>query len=857
MRIAYLLILLALATTTIAHAQRFVASDYRCFQGYVDTSLAGYTNPFVFETLTIPKYVKSITFSVSPAHTFGGQQEPNVEIRNCPSISPCGNSAYEKLNKYTQYNPSCSSPIATVGWGTSNLTGVLIPGSQYKIGVATANTFQYSKGEIGSAELIIESYFLFNVSDGFEYLPDKTLRKKLVNVYSGSGNCSVVLDRNSDFNANTLNTFNQSGIVTNNYNASNNTVDFSCNEGNYTISTDLPALQKTTTYSQDDSNQSSLSIQFVKANAAFTNPSISTTYPQVVVNFSLPVQFTNSSGNLVETFDLNASQTKTLNVSLQTSQGISISEFNPVIRMINANSFHLSKTFQLTNNLPVVFTDLNVTELSSRIQNLTSRNWTCTIPTLVNLNQVQNITAECDKEKAINFNIGSISVQNASIDVVYAQAQVSIQNLEDQTIDADLNALFSYNYSRNVISSTNVTLSPLENKNINIDISGKFLNSETTAESSGSRSSKILRVWNETGFNVLNATGSLNAPVEWSAVKLEVYVNDHYVDITPNTTCSNYSTFSLANGVWKTCKNESAYFFVIPHFSTVLLKISGDTPQSTPTTPVNNGGGGGGGGGGGSSASTPSIIATPNSTNIAKITTAEKQNTVEIQIPKETNKGDFITIEITQNGVKLNGEVIKLTRPDGSLKTQVAKNGEVEFFAETAGEWNIEYNGVKKTFTVNANNSNVAVQLTKPQTPSPTSGFEIALPQINPLSILLLFLAAVAYVAIKNYNQSVQFTRSTFGNKVTLTVLNKTNKTINEVTITEVLGEGNHIVTESQAHFDFKEMVFGDVYKWRKDSLGAKQTWQVTYEAAKTPNSKKCEVTANGVNNSSIVIRAK
>lgn len=855
MRIAYLLILLALATTTIAHAQRFVASDYRCFQGYVDTSLAGYTNPFVFETLTIPKYVKSITFSVSPAHTFGGQQEPNVEIRNCPSISPCGNSAYEKLNKYTQYNPSCSSPIATVGWGTSNLTGVLIPGSQYKIGVATANTFQYSKGEIGSAELIIESYFLFNVSDGFEYLPDKTLRKKLVNVYSGSGNCSVVLDRNSDFNANTLNTFNQSGIVTNNYNASNNTVDFSCNEGNYTISTDLPALQKTTTYSQDDSNQSSLSIQFVKANAAFTNPSISTTYPQVVVNFSLPVQFTNSSGNLVETFDLNASQTKTLNVSLQTSQGISISEFNPVIRMINANSFHLSKTFQLTNNLPVVFTDLNVTELSSRIQNLTSRNWTCTIPTLVNLNQVQNITAECDKEKAINFNIGSISVQNASIDVVYAQAQVSIQNLEDQTIDADLNALFSYNYSRNVISSTNVTLSPLENKNINIDISGKFLNSETTAESSGSRSSKILRVWNETDFNVLNATGSLSAPSEWSAVKLEVYVNDHYVDITPNTTCGNYSSFSLSNGVWKSCKNESTYFFVIPHFSTVLLKISGDTPQSTPSQPSN---GGGGGGGGGASASAPSIVSAANVTNIAKVTSIQKQNSVDIQVPTEIREGDFTTITVASNGVNLNGDVVKLTRPNGSIKTQVAKSGAVEFFADAQGEWTAEYNGVKKTFTVNpANNDNSTTVLNVVKTPSAASGFEIALPQINPLSTLLLFLAGVAYVVIKNYNQSVQFTRSVFGNKVTLTIFNKTNKAINDVTLTEVLSEGNRIVKESQTHFDFKEMVFGDVYKWHKDSLGAKQTWQVTYEATKTPSSKKCEVTANGVNNSSIVIRAK
>lgn len=851
MRTAYLLILLTLAIT-IAHAQTYTPQDLGCYSSYINDGTK--TSPFLFETITIPKYAKKITISAYPKYDFAGQQEPSFQLKNCaPSYTAC--------STIQSYNSNCPTlPGAVYGWGETDITNLLAPNTQYKLSVIKATSFAGSKADIVGVTLKIESYFLFNVSDGFEYLSDKTLRKKLVNVYSGSGNCNVTLDTNSDFNANTLATFNQSGQVIANYNATNKIIDFNCSEGNYTISTDLPALQKTITYSQDDSNQSSLSIQFVKANAQITNPSINTTYPQVALNFSLPIQFTNTSGNLNANFDLNASETKTLNASLQTSQGISTVEFNPIIRMINANSFHLSKTFQLTNNLPINFTNLNISELNSRLQNLTSKNWTCSLPQAIDLNQVQNITAECDKEKAITFNIGQITIQNASIDAVYAQAQVSIQNLEDQTIDADLNALFSYNYSRNVISSTNVTLSPFENKNVNIEITGKFLNSETTTDSSGSRSSKTLRVWNETGFNILNATGSLTAPVEWSAVKLEVYVNDHYIDITPNTTCSNYSSFSLSNGIWKTCKNESTYFFVIPHFSTVLLKISGDTPQNSPTPPTNNGGGGGGGGGGASaiSSSAPSIASSTNATNIAKITAVQKQNNIDLQTPNEINEGDFTKITITRNGAKVNGEVIKLTRPDGSIKTQVAKNGEVEFFADAQGEWTAEYNGVKKSFTVStANNDNSAATLNVAKTPSTASGFEIALPQINPLSILLLFLAGIAYIVIKNYNQSVQFTRNASGTKVTLTVFNKTNKTINDVTLTDVLGEGNRIIKESQTHSEFKEMVFGDVYKWRKDSLGAKQTWQVTYETTKTPTSKKCEVTASGVNNSSIVIRAK
>lgn len=877
MRVAYATIaVLALifSTTTInaVNAKIYASSDMSCWNGFGGTNTM--TNPQAFEQITIPKYAKSITLSVGK-----GLGDVNVfNLRNC---------AYNTCTTPQLYMTTCPS-ISVYGFGLLDLTDVLVSSATYNLrldGMAVGQNGQ--SVQVLASTLTIEKQFLYDISKNFQYLPNKTILEKVASVYSGEGKCSISTLQNSDFNATNLSISNGSEVTASFYNFANQSIDFNCTENyNYTLSVNLPAVQTSTVIEQNQTMQSNLTTQFIKANAQFYNPTLETTYENVLLNFSLgeiPVQ--NTSGNLQTTFNLMPQENKTLNSTLQTNAGVQISIPSTKVQSANSTTFWLVKKIQITNLLPFPLRNLNTSEVMqlSQVQNLKNSNWTCIFENEnITVQQAANVTVKCYKEKILNFNLIPTAILDATLDYVLATGEITISNFENEAYELDLNSLLTQNYSRYVNASANLSLNPNETRAYTFNFTGRFLNQETTSGVENLRSFKTLRIWNETNFNVENARGSISFLQNWTDLKLEVYNFDHWSDLTTNATCTSndtYSQFNLENKTWKTCLNSTtaSFQFIIPHFSTVILKVSGVETVLAEQQGANSGSASIGSNSGGAGANAKAFTFQFNKTNTtsdfklpvdafvnnSKILNIENLNSplksvVEIQIPKTLEQGEVYTFNLTQSKVPASKGVVIFTSPNGIIKTQFINQGKVEFLASETGNWTVEYADVKKSFTVKSK-AKLQAELNTQVKTSPTSGFTFAFPQVGfevivQFALLFILIAAALHV-FKNQTNGVKLNRTTNGNSVTLIVSNESTSEITNLTLTEVLGEEVKIQNESEPHFEFRELIYGDLYQWSRNSLKPKEKWTINYQANKTPLSKQCELNAKGVNNESIVIK--
>lgn len=215
MRIAYTLVILLLVLSiapfiNASNNQTYTSSDMNCWNGFGGTNIM--TNPQAFEQITIPKYVKSITLSVSK-----GLGNGNVfKLRNC---------AYNSCNEGVQnYMVNCPT-IDTYGFGALDLTNILAPSTVYDLRLDALGIGQNGQSvQVLTSVLTIEKQFLYNESNAFDYQSDRTVRRTTVEVYSGEGNCSAQFAPNADFNLSTARVSNESIIANAVFNESNSSV---------------------------------------------------------------------------------------------------------------------------------------------------------------------------------------------------------------------------------------------------------------------------------------------------------------------------------------------------------------------------------------------------------------------------------------------------------------------------------------------------------------------------------------------------------------------------------------------------------------------------------------------------------
>ena len=836
MRLAYYVLILTLILSLVnaINPETYTASDMRCWT----TSKYSNSNPLSLNRITIPTYVKKITLAVSK----GGGTDSEYFLSTCD---------YNNCGSISGYASACTK-IGTYRWGDADLTQLLQPGQTYDLRLeSSVKVNSLAATQVSSAILSIEKSFLYNVSQFFEYSEIKTVKKAVANVYAGNGNCSIPIV-NRTLNANQVLDLNAQ-TINSNINEVNQTVDFACSEGNYTISLDLPAVEKQVSYAQDLTTQSDINTQYIQANLHYSNPS-DYDYSDVPFNFTLS-NFVNTTGNTYEKKDINAQSQvqKTINGYMENQ--VQNMYYLRNVKNITNNQLQIDLTYNLTNNAEVDFINLNTSPLTQtlEVQNLTSKNYTCTTLNVVDLpkQSVKELQVNCVKENPLNATLKNITVISASLTNTNFKAAFQLTNFEDFNVNLNTQELLSALYNHSVsVNSTIITINAGQSTLTYLQGQGDFINENEVTFKDDKNTYRRLNVSNETGFNAVNVTGSISIS-EMKNAKLRIYQdNGNYSDITPQTTCPAYSNFSIVNGFWQTCIQNDKINFVIPHFSTVQLESYGETPTTPQSTPGNTGSNSGGSGG--------STVSTRNTTSVTSVEKSviqiPQQNLVVFDIPMEITLEEFTEIGIKVNGVGLEDGIVKFVRPDGTVKTQIAKSGEVDFFADKQGEWTIEYNDVREVFIVKSKNELNA--LATPSSSSSVTGFSVAMPSIPliPLTIAAL-LAVVIYLGYKKYSQKkATMTREVNGNKVTITITNSTNAPLRNLTLTEVLPEGSKITNQSQQFNTFKEMLHGDEYTWKREVIAPKQKWITTYETSRSAN-LTCNVTCIGVNNSLIVIK--
>jgi hypothetical protein len=175
---------------------------------------------------------------------------------------------------------------------------------------------------------------------------------------------------------------------------------------------------------------------------------------------------------------------------------------------------------------------------------------------------------------------------------------------------------------------------------------------------------------------------------------------------------------------------------------------------------------------------------------------------------------------------------------DGAGRTfsrTLERDGSTEFYFDRAGEWTLDYGGVKKKVIVTEKKNFVAPPLEELQRGSGGANAPGALTGllswgVAPEWIALAFLfAALAFIAYYRFYYSAPRLRKSFDGKRVSLALSSGRKALENVVLTDCAAE-DAVVSNFSEKPSVSETVTGKVLKWRRDSLRPGEVWSVEYE---------------------------
>ncbi len=324
---------------------QFSATNMQCWV----TSNFFQSQPLAFN-VEIPANATQIILSTGAGRSDYG----SYSLRNCPSYNSCTNFGY--------YISTC--PVITnLGFGTSNLTGVLSPGS-YRLTLDSINPYGYGSTEITNAVLEVSiPVLIFNATDKqCSYNSSETRCNANVSAV-GNGQCFYPTTATSAavFKAGESNPVSFSSNSTHIY--------WNCSTGNYSLRFFYLPIPSSQSWRFADSN---LSSQHLLSTLQITNPNAD--------NFTdVPFAFDSNGFNL-ESGELNGSttlyslQSKNLTALFSASViSYRLSSTSPIY--FNFSSSFLYSNLSIANNFSIPFS-FSTSDLPLAQLNCTENNFT-------------------------------------------------------------------------------------------------------------------------------------------------------------------------------------------------------------------------------------------------------------------------------------------------------------------------------------------------------------------------------------------------------------------------------------------------------------------------------------------------
>ncbi len=186
-----------------------------------------------------------------------------------------------------------------------------------------------------------------------------------------------------------------------------------------------------------------------------------------------------------------------------------------------------------------------------------------------------------------------------------------------------------------------------------------------------------------------------------------------------------------------------------------------------------------------------------------------------------------------------------------SFERVLEGDGSTEFYFDKAGEWTLDFGGVKKTVKVREKKVFVAPPLEGIRGSDGAAGsggltgwFSWGVsPEWVAVAFLLLALAGVAYY---RFYYSAPRLRKSFDGKRVRVELSSGRRSLENVVLADYAPDEAGVAAFSEKA-SVSETVTGKVLKWRRDSLRAGEVWSVEYElgGAQGARLKRAEASAD------------